>query len=609
LVRSKRPAEAGANSAALAPPGVFRPDDWTPLDAPSPQSAPPLLLPGVPWLALSMLALPRPGFVRAAASSAASGGIAAETPALTSLPAVSTATAPANPAAETPGTADVQPVATPAAPAAVIPPVGGGETQAAAPAAAPPTAPDTASVPPPRSAQADDGSPAPAAPVTAGTSGSAAPRTDDDSDIAVGGPAARSLYGVSGAGIKIGILSDSFNLLGGMATDIADGDLPANTLILEEGKSGHDEGRAMAELVHRIAPNAQILFHTATTSEADFAAGITALVQAGCQIIVDDVAWLDEPFFQDAGVVDAAISNAIASGVSYFTAAGNEGANFIQETLAPMRVTLPGLPAGAEVQNFGTPAAPQPWLDITIPASGTCILDLQWDAAYGDAGNSLGMALFDASGNLVAQAGWNAVGANPDQLLQFVNSGTATQYRLVLYVNGGSSLPDTFKIISYGNSTIADPNAGVGGGSVMGHEILPGVNTVGAVAWYNTAAFGGTNAVESFSSVGSGTYFRDAAGNLLATPEAAGGVDFLAPDGSVTSVFAPFYGTSAAAPDAAAVAALVLQADPALTPAQLTQVLEESAISASGAAAAVGAGLIQANTAVAIALGLAHASG
>jgi subtilisin family serine protease len=86
-------------------------------------------------------------------------------------------------------------------------------------------------------------------------------------------------------------------------------------------------------------------------------------------------------------------------------------------------------------------------------------------------------------------------------------------------------------------------------------------------------------------------------------------VDFLAPDGSVTSVFAPFYGTSAAAPDAAAVAALVLQSDPALTPAQLTQVLEASAIPASGPAAALGAGLVQADTAVSIALGLAHPSG
>jgi subtilisin family serine protease len=543
LARSQRPAEAGAHSAAVTPPGVFRPDD---LAAPTPAPDPDLFLltlPGEPWLAPRVLAHARPGFVR------------------------------------------------PLAPASV-------------PQQATPTA--STSTP---SAATDVTPAAPAAPITAGSGSTAAPRTDDNSDLAVHGNVARSTDGVSGAGIKIGILSDSFNLLGGMATDIADGDLPANTQILEEGPSGHDEGRAMAELVHRIAPDAQILFHTATASEADFAAGITALVQAGCQIIVDDVAWLDEPFFQDAGAVDTAIEGAIASGVSYFTAAGNEGNDFIQEAFAPMRITVPGLPAGAQVQNFGTAAVPQPWLDVTIPAGGTCLLDLQWDQPYGDAGNSLGMALFDDAGNLVAQAAGDTVGGNPDQLIEFVNSGSAAQYRLVLYANGGSDVPGTFKIISYGNSTIADPNAGQGSGTVMGHEILPGVNTVGAVAWYNTAAFGGSNAVESFSSEGTGTFLLDPDGTRLASPQAAGSVDFLAPDGSVTSVFAPFYGTSAAAPDAAAVAALVLQADPALTPAQVTQVLEASAIPASGAASAVGAGLIQADTAVSIALGLAHAAG
>ncbi|MBN9511500.1 MAG: S8 family serine peptidase [Alphaproteobacteria bacterium] len=555
MARSQRPAAAGAHSAAVAPPGVFRPDDLTAFDpAPDPDLFL-LTLPGEPWLGPRALAHARPSFVRPPAPAASIP--AASIPAASS-PTVSSAPVSSAPVSSAPG----------GIPAAALP--------------------------------------APAAPITAST---AAPRTDDNSDLAVHGNVARSTDDLSGAGIKIGILSDSFNLLGGMAADIADGDLPANTQILEDGASGHDEGRAMAELVHRIAPDAQILFHTATVSEADFAAGITALVQAGCQIIVDDVAWLDEPFFQDAGAVDTAIENAIASGVSYFTAAGNEGSDFIQEVFAPMRITVPGLPAGAQVQNFGTAALPQPWLDVTIPAGGTCLLDLQWDQPYGDAGDSLGMALFDAAGNLVAQAAGDAVGGNPDQLLEFVNSGSATQYRLVLYANGGSEVPGTFKIISYGNGTIADPNAGQGSGTVMGHEILPGVNTVGAVAWYNTAAFGGSNTVESFSSEGTGTFLFGPEGTPLASPQAAGSVDFLAPDGSVTSVFAPFYGTSAAAPDAAAVAALVLQADPALTPAQVTQVLEASAIPASGATSAVGAGLIQADTAVSIALGLAHGSG
>src|SRR5271163_1510172 len=65
-----------------------------------------------------------------------------------------------------------------------------------------------------------------------GASTNGTPVTDDNSDLAMNGPTARATYDVDGTGIKIGILSDSFNELGGMATDIANGDLPAATTIL-----------------------------------------------------------------------------------------------------------------------------------------------------------------------------------------------------------------------------------------------------------------------------------------------------------------------------------------------------------------------------------------
>src|SRR6185437_7711059 len=80
----------------------------------------------------------------------------------------------------------------------------------------------------------------------------------------------RASLGVDGAGVKVGVLSDSFNLLGGAAADEADGDLPATGVqVLQEGPSGADEGRAMLELIHQIAPGASLAFHTATAGLAD----------------------------------------------------------------------------------------------------------------------------------------------------------------------------------------------------------------------------------------------------------------------------------------------------------------------------------------------------
>src|SRR5262245_36749879 len=84
-------------------------------------------------------------------------------------------------------------------------------------------------------------------------------------------PTARSTFNVNGAGIKIGIISDSFNSLGTMNAGITSGNLPGpgnpngftTPVNILKDDSGTDEGRGMAEIVHDVAPGAQILFHSA----------------------------------------------------------------------------------------------------------------------------------------------------------------------------------------------------------------------------------------------------------------------------------------------------------------------------------------------------------
>ena len=142
----------------------------------------------------------------------------------------------------------------------------------------------------------------------------------------------------------------------------------------------------------------------------------------------------------------------------------------------------------------------------------------------------------------------------------------------------------------------------MGSGDLTGQQTVPGVNTVGAIFYGDSAAFGQTPEFqESFSSVGPGTLLFDNDGNPLVAPESAGKVDFLAPDGASTTFAAPFFGTSAAVSTASAVAALMLQANPNLSTAQVTALLEQSAISLGQPAAEQGAGLIQADEAVELA--------
>ena len=425
-------------------------------------------------------------------------------------------------------------------------------------------------------------------------------------DRAMRGDVARSTYGVTGAGVKIGILSDSFNIRGGYALDVMSGALPTGVTVLKDGPSGSaDEGRAMAELVHQVAPGAQLAFYTAFAGETDFAAGIRALAAAGCKVIVDDVTYLDEPFFQDGGAIQRAVADVVAKGVSYFTSASNEGTNFYEHAFTGVSTTLPGLGGTYKAQNFGTAAAPATMQSLTIARGATATIDLQWDQPFASigtghaSGDSLGLVLYNAAGKIVASALANRTGGDPVQILRFTNTTTSSDFRLAIVTNGGSFAPSLLKYIVYGQGvTINDRNAGIGSGTVIGHEMSAGGNSVGAIAAAQAPALGGGGAIESFSSVGPGTILFDAKGNRLPIALSAHKVDFIAPDGVATSVFSPFYGTSAAAPDAAAVAGLMLQANPSLSPTQVSALLATSAIPVTGPAGGVGAGLIQAPGAV-----------
>ena len=105
-----------------------------------------------------------------------------------------------------------------------------------------------------------------------------------------------------------------------------------------------------------------------------------------------------------------------------------------------------------------------------------------------------------------------------------------------------------------------------------------------------------------FTATGPGTVLFDAEGNRIAAPFLGYKVDVIAPDAVPTSVFTPFFGTSAAAPVAAGVAALMLQANPALTPQAVMLDMEQTARPLAGDPDTWGAGLIQAPLAVSAAI-------
>ena len=405
---------------------------------------------------------------------------------------------------------------------------------------------------------------------------------------------------VNGTGIKVGVLSDSFNDLGGAAADEANGALPSasKVQVLEDlGSGGTDEGRAMMQIVHDIAPGASLAFYTAYESEQDFANGILALAAAGCKVICDDVSYFDEPFFQN-GVVAQAIQTVEAEGVTYVTAAGNNASNGYQAAWTPISGSFDGS-VSHDAESFGGSLVQT----VTINTEGTgdkVPLILEWNQPYGATTSDLEIVVFH-NGILYGEYSNQNAGQELHNPLVAVQLPSGT-YQIAIENLSGPN-PGLIKEITAGDgfpATISGANTG----TVVGHAMTPGAITAGAVSAADTPAFGFNPASEFFSSSGAGAELLFANnGTALSSPDvlnpvAVSGIDDVAT--TVSGSLSDFYGTSAASASLAGVAALLLSANPALTPAQVEQIMEETARPMSNSAVS-GAGLVQVGPAVAAA--------
>src|SRR4051794_31312422 len=251
--------------------------------------------------------------------------------------------------------------------------------------------------------------------------------------------AARAAFGANGSGIKIGVLSDGVTNL---ATSQASGDLGPVTVLPGQTGSG-DEGTAMLEIIHDLAPGAQLYFATAFTSITSFANNIRALRAAGCDIIVDDVAYFAETPFQDGqaanvvsntngGVVIQAVNDVTADGALYFSSAGNSGhlsagtsgtweGDFVDGGSA----AVTGLTSGS-LHRFGT----QTFTAIVTPAA-SAPTNLSWSDPLGGSANDYDLFRLSADGTAVVASSTNIQSGTQDPYEQLSGPGTVGE-RLVI---------------------------------------------------------------------------------------------------------------------------------------------------------------------------------
>ena len=405
---------------------------------------------------------------------------------------------------------------------------------------------------------------------------------------------ARSTFGVTGAGVKLGVISDSFNGSGSsptLATQIAAGNLPGagnpggytTGVTVVKDAAGSDEGRAMLEIVHDVAPGARLYFHSAfnntqtpgwTSHEtaapdqtiADAIDGLAAV--AGMRIIVDDVGILTAPRFQD-GAAARAVNSAFASGIATFSSAGNSATNATRVTTS----------AGVnQTVNWGSDDV----LVMSLAGRQSGRIVLQWGERYPSVSGATTTSNFVAhvTSPNGATTYWSIddqwANEDPYEFVQITNNGTASASFAIRATRTTGTAPFVMQVSTFGSGLqIVDSDMNQAP-TVYGHAAAAGAVAVAASYWATPSS------VEAFSSRGPALILFDAAGNPI--NETRPTPLLTAPDGGTTTTagFNPFFGTSAAAPHAAAVAALVLerfdQKGVAVSTRDLYQVLYDSAV-------------------------------
>ena len=425
-------------------------------------------------------------------------------------------------------------------------------------------------------------------------------------DVAHQVDVARTTHTIDGTGIGIGVLSDG---VGSLAARQASGDVPERVTVLAGQAGEGDEGTAMLEIVHDLAPGAELYFATAFGGQARFAANIEALCEAGANVIVDDVGYIFEAAFQD-DTVSKGVNAAVADGCYFFSAGGNNG-NLNDGTagvwegdyVAGGGLTLDGTTyvahdfGGGVIQN-----------EITQESDFETYI-LQWADPLEASGNDYDLFLIDENGNVLDASTATQDGTQDPFEAVYSDEEDHSGARLVIVKSSGSNRYLRLDTVG-GRLAVATA------GNLFGHSAAENAISIAAVAVQSAGGtggvFDGTESVRTSNSDGPRRIFFEpdgtpiTAGNFSST----GGELLEKPDitaatcvRTATPGFSIFCGVSSAAPHAAAIGALMLEAAGGpgnVTQSQLVMGMTGSAldIEATGVDHDSGAGIVMAPGAV-----------
>ena len=361
------------------------------------------------------------------------------------------------------------------------------------------------------------------------------------------------LNGKAGDDIKIGIISDGVDDL---SDAVSQGELPSNVIVLNN-RYGGAEGTAMLEITHDMAPNAQLYFHDFGNSSLDFIAAIDALVAQGVNIIIDDVVYLDEPFFEDS-IIAKHIDKLVAStGLLYVSSAGNFASSHAQSTYRPMASN------NVYEHDFSPTQSGVQRMSIVVPAMSAVLVMLQWNEPFNNSVKDLELAVCPdvlTTYCHVSDSYQLGAGYSPVEYVELINTRNTQEVMYVTVYSETAYSNVTFEIYVFGGTV------GFGGtrtDSTFGHSTAASVLSIAAVSDPSFSMQSPYSSQGPFTMVdGTKRNKPDFTGTDCVSVSGAGGF------GNV------FCGTSAAAPHIGAIAALMWSNNRSLTRLQLIDAMK-----------------------------------
>ncbi len=367
----------------------------------------------------------------------------------------------------------------------------------------------------------------------------------------------RNITNITGSGVKVGIISDGVESI---SSAITEGELPADVHVLRNSVGG-DEGTAMLQIVHDIAPDAELYFYDRGSSQIEFVQAMDRLISAGCQIICDDITYV-EPFFEDGYIARNIRDRILSYGILYVTSAGNFAQEHYQAPFAGYQ------DRGYAWHDFHASEGSKD-LKFTAPPQSAGHVILQWDDRFGESSDNYDLFLYNAEKREIGRSVKIQDGDDdPMEYCRFINEEDCDKDYFVRVVQAGGEnrTIELYVLPIDGNSVKLDPC--VPEDSIFGQQAVSEAISVAAIM-----PLANQTVVEPYSSRGPVT-IKFPSPALRQKPEIS------APDGVFVSTGpgqqGTFSGTSASAPHIAALGALLWSTDPNLKEEQIRKKLINS---------------------------------